>query len=128
VGGLRKRDKAFAQVFGANLVRYREGLGISQENLGLMAGLHRTAVGQLERGERIARTDTLVRMAGSLGVGPEALLAGLCWRPAQIEEGSLQIERTDPDVTSQPKESNRATSRIKDRSPASQKASNESVH
>jgi transcriptional regulator with XRE-family HTH domain len=112
VSGLRKRDKAFAQVFGANLARYREALGVSQENLGLMAGLHRTAVGQLERGERIARTDTLVRLAASLGVGPEALLAGLRWRPAQIEAGALQIERPSSDVTSQPKESNGEANRI----------------
>jgi len=31
----------------------------------MRAEVHRTAVGQLEQGERIARTDTLVRLAGS---------------------------------------------------------------
>jgi len=126
VDGLRRRDKAFAQVFGANLARYRERLGVSQENLGLMAGLHRTAVGQLERGERIARTDTLVRLAGSLGVGPAMLLAGLAWHPARLEEGSLQIE-THPDVTSQPNEPNAATSRVRDQSLATQKVSDEPI-
>jgi transcriptional regulator with XRE-family HTH domain len=95
VSGPRKRDDAFARVFGTNLARCRERLGVSQEELGFSAGLHRTAVGQLERGERVARTDTLVRLCGSLGVGADALLAGLSWRPAQIAVGELEIEEVD---------------------------------
>jgi transcriptional regulator with XRE-family HTH domain len=93
---LRVRDEGFARVFGGNLARARDKLGLSQEELGLRAGLHRTAVSQLERGERVARTDTLVRLCGSLGVGPEALLAGLCWRPTRIQEGELEIEEVEP--------------------------------
>jgi len=93
---LRTRDKGFAVVFGKNLCRCREQLAITQEDLGFLAGLHRTAVGQLERGERVARADTLVRLCGSLGVGPEVLLAGLSWRPAQIAQGELKIEPIKP--------------------------------
>jgi transcriptional regulator with XRE-family HTH domain len=96
MSGPRKRDDAFARVFGTNLARCREQLGVSQEELGFRAGLHRTAVGQLERGERVARTDTLVRLCGSLGVGPDALLAGLGWRPTQIAIGELEIQEVDP--------------------------------
>jgi transcriptional regulator with XRE-family HTH domain len=81
----------FATRFGHNLARCRERTTLSQEELGLRAGLHRTAVGQLERGERVARTDTLVKLAGSLGVRPEELLAGLEWRPAVMTEGELTI-------------------------------------
>jgi transcriptional regulator with XRE-family HTH domain len=84
-----------------NLLRHREALGISQEELGFLAQLHRTAVGQLERGERTARTDTLVRLCGSLQVGPDALLAGLRWRPTRIDLGQLEIE---PAKASQPKD------------------------
>jgi transcriptional regulator with XRE-family HTH domain len=115
MGNLRRRDKAFARVFGANLARYREELGVSQENLGLMAGLHRTAVGQLERGERIARSDTVIRLCGSLCVGPEALLAGLRWRPTQLAEGELQIEPVRP---SQPTEAEEETKEGKPAGPA----------
>lgn len=93
---LRTRDKRFAEVFGKNLCSCRGRLGITQEDLGFLAGLHRTAVGQLERGERVARTDTLVRLCGSLGVGPEVLLAGLSWRPARIAHGELKIEPVKP--------------------------------
>jgi hypothetical protein len=60
-----------------------------------MAGLHRTAVGQLERGERVARTDTLVKLCCSLGVSSEELLAGLGWRPQQLFVGELEIEDDD---------------------------------
>jgi transcriptional regulator with XRE-family HTH domain len=82
-----------AKRFGRNLAAAREKAGYSQEELGIRASLHRTAVGQLERGERVARTDTLVKLAGSLGVSPEALLAGMSWQPGQMTVGRFG----DPD-------------------------------
>ncbi len=81
----------FATRFGYNLARCRERAGITQEELGMRAELHRTAVGQLERGERVARTDTLVKLVGSLGVSPEDLLAGLEWEPSVRTEGRLTV-------------------------------------
>lgn len=72
---------SFAERFGANLTRLRERAGISQEELGVRASLHRTAVGQLERGERVARVDTFVKLAGSLSCDPLDLLEGLSWEP-----------------------------------------------
>jgi DNA-binding XRE family transcriptional regulator len=81
----------FATRFGHNLSRCRERAGLSQEELGMRAELHRTAVGQLERGQRIARADTLVKLAGSLAVRPEDLLAGLEWEPSIRTEGRLTI-------------------------------------
>ncbi len=81
----------FASRFGQNLARCRRRAGLSQEELGVRASLHRTAVGQLERGERVARTDTLVKLAGSLAVQPEELLAGLEWRPGAMTLGELNI-------------------------------------
>lgn len=82
-------DKAVARRFGQNLARERKRVGISQENLGLLAGLHRTAVGQLERAERVPRLDTVIKLTGSLGLRPEAFLGGLDWKPATITEGEL---------------------------------------
>ena len=87
----RERDLVVAQVFGRNLARCREAVGISQEDLGFMADLHRTAVGQLERGERVARSDTLLRLCGSLGVSAEELFKGLRWTPAQHTSGQLVV-------------------------------------
>lgn len=85
----------FATRFGHNLTRCRERAGISQEELGIRASLHRTAVSQLERGERVARTDTLVKLAGSLAVPPEELLSGLEWTPATMTRGELTISAED---------------------------------
>lgn len=61
--------------------------------LGLRADLHRTEISQLERGKRVARIDTLVKLAASLGVKPEVLLDGLEWRPAHVVEGGLAVTK-----------------------------------
>ena len=81
----------FAARFGQNLARCRERADLSQEELGVRASLHRTAVGQLERGERIPRADTVVKLAGSLGVRPEELLEGLRWSPGGTTIGQLSV-------------------------------------
>lgn len=78
----------FAERFGRNLAAAREPTALSQEDLGLRAGLHRTAVGQLERGQRVAKLDTYVKLIGSLGLEPGDLLDGLSWRPAELTEGA----------------------------------------
>jgi ribosome-binding protein aMBF1 (putative translation factor) len=85
------RQMDFATRFGQNLASRRRQAGLSQEELGVRASLHRTAVGQLERGERVARSDTLVKLAGSLGVKPEDLLDGLKWTPGTMTLGELSI-------------------------------------
>jgi len=90
----RRRSYAppeFAKRFGQTLARERLTAGLSQETLADLAGLHRTAVGQLERGERVARVDTLARLCGALCVGPAVLMAGLDWTPPQIGIGSYEF-------------------------------------
>lgn len=67
--------------FGDNLARCRRAADLSQEELSVRASLHRTEVSQLERGLRIPRIDTLVKLAASLEVTAGELLAGLEWRP-----------------------------------------------
>jgi transcriptional regulator with XRE-family HTH domain len=79
----------FAARVGLNMARLRIKAGLSQEELGVRASLHRTAISQLERGERIPRSDTIVKIAGSLGVGPGALLDGLAWTPGGTLEGEF---------------------------------------
>jgi len=56
-GACRQKNAkvGFATQFGRNLARERERVGLSQEELGVRASLHRTAVSQLERGERVPR-------------------------------------------------------------------------
>ena len=87
------RSEKFAERFGQNLAAARTKAGISQEELGVRAGLHRTAVGQLERGERVARADTLVKLGGSLSLEPQELLEGLCWTPGHYTTGAMAVEQ-----------------------------------
>jgi transcriptional regulator with XRE-family HTH domain len=80
-----------AQRFGANFARARERAGISQEEVGFRASLHRTEVGQLERGVRLARIDTLVKLAGALAVPPGSLLDGMDWEPGGFAPGEFRL-------------------------------------
>lgn len=81
---------SFAEKFGQNLAQQRRRANVSQEELGVRASLHRTAVGQLERGERVPRADTVVKLAGSLSIGPGKLLEGLVWTPGGTVVGRFE--------------------------------------
>lgn len=58
-----------------NLRRFRATRGMSQEALADLAGLHRTYVGSVERGERNVSIDNIERLASALGVSVPDLLA-----------------------------------------------------
>ena len=88
-----------AECFARNLVEAREHAGISQEELGLRAALHRTEVSQLERAKRVARIDTVAKLAGALGVPTGRLLDGIAWNPGEYTPGSFRFQ--PPDETSQ---------------------------
>jgi transcriptional regulator with XRE-family HTH domain len=71
-----------ARRFGANLRRARRRTGLSQEEVGFRASLHRTEIGLLERGARVPRIDTLVKVSAAVGVRVDcALLEGIAWNP-----------------------------------------------
>ena len=57
----------------------REALGLSQEELGHLASLHRTYIGSVERAERNITMLCLLQIAGALQLQPHELLerAGL---------------------------------------------------
>jgi transcriptional regulator with XRE-family HTH domain len=78
--------------FGDNLARCRKLADLSQEELSLLASLHRTEVSQLERGLRLARIDTLVKLKDALEVSSDDLLAGIAWRSGDYRRGGF-VER-----------------------------------
>jgi transcriptional regulator with XRE-family HTH domain len=60
--------------FAWRLRRARMDQGISQEALADLAGLHRTYVGSVERGERNVSIDNMERLAAALRLDVSALL------------------------------------------------------
>lgn len=65
----------------ANVRRIRVALGVSQERLAFDAGIDRSYLGELERGEGNPTVDVLDRIAATLGVSLTELFA-------EIEEGT----------------------------------------
>jgi transcriptional regulator with XRE-family HTH domain len=60
-----------------------------------LAGLHRTEIGMLERGFRLPRIDTVVKLAGALEVEPVELLEGMKWSPPPPQYGRLMADSPD---------------------------------
>ena len=61
-------------VIGNNVRNLRKKMGISQEELGDAAGLDRTYIGGIERGERNVSALNIAKLAKALKVKPEKLL------------------------------------------------------
>ncbi len=79
---------AAARQFGRGIAARRRHLGLTQEGTAERAGLHRTEVALIEKGDRLARLDTIVKLGGALGVEPCELLAGMAWKLEELKEGS----------------------------------------
>jgi transcriptional regulator with XRE-family HTH domain len=93
--------RTVARRFGANLAAARKRSGLSQEELGFRADLHRTQIGVLERGTRLPRIDTLVKLAGALDLPIVCpLLEGIGWRSAVAELGGFSVSPNDADKDS----------------------------
>lgn len=76
-------DQAFAKV----LRRLRIQCGLSQEELGAEAGLHRTYVSQLERGLKSPSLRTVQRIAEALDISVSELMS-LVEQEAALASGS----------------------------------------
>lgn len=80
-----------ARRFGANLRHVRKCSGLSQEALAVRASLHRTHIGLLEKGARVPRIDTLVKLAQALPAEVEDLLDGITWEPGETGPGRFTL-------------------------------------
>ena len=55
-------------VFGTNLKKYRNELGVSQEKFAEMCGLHRTYISDLERFQRSIALENIQKIADALNI------------------------------------------------------------
>lgn len=67
-----------------NLFVQRGRAGLSQEALGRRAMVCPSRIGAIENGKVAAMLDTYVRLAGSLGITLDDLLAGVAWTPSAV--------------------------------------------
>jgi transcriptional regulator with XRE-family HTH domain len=88
----RARSQEVAVRLGENLRRARRRVGLSQEQVAIRASLHRTEIGLLERGGRVARVDTLIQLAGAMSIRPSELIDGIDWTPGDLRGGSFEFE------------------------------------
>lgn len=72
----RRRAEILTQ-FGDQVRAHRDRIGLSQEKLAARAGLDRTYVGGVERGERNLSLVNIVRLAEALEVSPAVLMEPL---------------------------------------------------
>jgi transcriptional regulator with XRE-family HTH domain len=87
--------RVIADHFGENLVIQRRRARLSQEEVAFRASLHRTEIGMLERGLRLARIDTVVKLAGALEINPGLLFDGLSWTAGSNIVGSFSVARPE---------------------------------
>lgn len=64
----KKKQLTPRETFGRNLKRARLLRGLSQEAVGLVAGLSRNYVGDIERGARNVAIDNMARLAAAVAV------------------------------------------------------------
>jgi transcriptional regulator with XRE-family HTH domain len=67
--------KQYRKVLGETIRVRRKGLDMSQERLAEKSDLHHNFIGEIERGEKAATVDTIVKIAKGLGIHPSELLA-----------------------------------------------------
>jgi transcriptional regulator with XRE-family HTH domain len=68
-----------------NLFLQRKRAGYSQEALGDRAMVSGDRISAIENGKALAMLDAYVRLAGSLSVTLDDLLAGVTWTPGVVE-------------------------------------------
>ena len=70
-------DEALVKRFGGTVRRLRSEQGYSQEGFALKVGLHRTYIGNIERGEKAVTIVTANKLAKALGLTLADLFAEL---------------------------------------------------
>ena len=70
-----KTDAELKRAFGEAVREFRTARGLSQERLAELAGIHRTYLGDVERGSRNIALVNMHRISAALGVPLSSLIA-----------------------------------------------------
>ena len=84
------------KVFGGNVKKYREELGLSQEAFAEKCGLHRTYISAVERQRRSIALGNVQKIADALGVETYRLLLEEGQRPEDSSAGDRASEPISP--------------------------------
>lgn len=71
------RSNTPAATFAANVERIRKAKGLTQEQAAWAAGMHHTAWGRIEVGERKPTLATVFKLAAGLEIPPAKLFEGI---------------------------------------------------
>jgi transcriptional regulator with XRE-family HTH domain len=71
------RKKSLLVKFGNQVKEIRESIGLSQEELAELCGLHRTYIGSVERGERNLSLVNISKISKALNIDSSKLLEGV---------------------------------------------------
>jgi transcriptional regulator with XRE-family HTH domain len=98
-------DPGLRQAFGENVKRQRRLADLSQDELSLRCELNRTEISQLERGMRLPRLDTILKLLSGLEALPSELLEGMVWSPGIYRSGNFKVsdhsDHADPGMKPQ---------------------------
>lgn len=84
------------EVFGGNVKKYREELGLSQEAFAEKCGLHRTYISAVERQRRSIALGNVQKIADALGVETYRLFLEEGQRPEDSSAGDRASEPISP--------------------------------
>lgn len=73
--GTPTHDAELARAFGAAVRALRKERGIAQESLGHMAGVERSHIGKIERGEHMPTLALIFKIAGALECSTAVLMS-----------------------------------------------------
>jgi transcriptional regulator with XRE-family HTH domain len=91
MSGLGMEDKWVEKVwtlgerFGASVVWFRHEAGLTQQELADRIGMKRATLSEIERGGRLPRLDTILKLVAGLKVKNCDLVAWMWWDPARHE-------------------------------------------
>lgn len=73
----RVATKTAERLFGQEISKIRKNRGISQEELGFQAGVHRTYVSQIERGLKSPTLAVILKLTQALNCSAGQLVGGI---------------------------------------------------